>query len=84
MAESSCFICRKHRGEVTLPGGAIHEDDRLYAGHARLRSGEATAYPGYFLIQTKRRVPGLSDLTAGEAAAVDVLAAWLATGRRRS
>src|SRR6266571_4995755 len=27
---TDCFICRKHRGEIVIPGGAIHEDELLY------------------------------------------------------
>ncbi len=24
---ADCFICRKHRGEISVPGGAIYEDE---------------------------------------------------------
>jgi len=34
---ADCFVCRKHRGEVVVPGGAICEDDLVYAGHAQIR-----------------------------------------------
>ena len=26
---TDCFICRKHRGEVSIPGGAIYEKGLL-------------------------------------------------------
>ena len=32
---ADCYICRKHRGELLIPGGAIYEDDLLYAGHIK-------------------------------------------------
>jgi len=78
MPASDCFICRKHRGEVTVPGGAIYEDGLLYAGHAGIRPGQEVAYLGYLMVETKRHAPGLPDLTADEAAAAGVLAARLA------
>lgn len=27
-----CFICQKQRGKVAMPGGAIYEEDVVYAG----------------------------------------------------
>jgi hypothetical protein len=27
---SDCFVCRKHRGEIGVPGGAIYEDALVY------------------------------------------------------
>jgi hypothetical protein len=41
--QPQCFICRKHRGEFHLPGGAIYEDDLLYAGHIFNESGLTTS-----------------------------------------
>ena len=52
-----CFICRKHRGLETVPGGALYEDDIVYAGHAQIRPGQETAYLGYLMAETKRHVP---------------------------
>ncbi|MDH5362623.1 MAG: HIT family protein, partial [Aigarchaeota archaeon] len=49
-----CFVCRKHRGEITLPGGAIYEDPLVYAGHAQIREGQTTAYLGYLMAEPKR------------------------------
>ncbi len=48
---TDCFICRKHRGEIMIPGGAIYEDDLLYAGHVGTQEGQA-AYLGYIMVET--------------------------------
>ncbi len=48
---TDCFICRKHRGEIVIPGGAIFEDDLLYAEHAGAQAGQA-AYLGYIMVET--------------------------------
>ena len=67
---TDCFVCRKHRGEVSIPGGAIYEDDLVYASHAQIREGQTTAYLGYLMVEPKRHVPGLEGLTDEEAAAL--------------
>ena len=72
---TDCFICRKHRGEVSLPGGAIYEDALVYAGHAQIREGQTVAYLGYLMVEPKRHVPGLPDLTDIEAQALGLLVA---------
>jgi histidine triad (HIT) family protein len=70
---ADCFICRKHRGEISLPGGAIYQDDLVYAGHAQIPEGQATVYLGWALVETRRHTPGLADLTDAEAQAVGLL-----------
>jgi histidine triad (HIT) family protein len=62
---ADCFICRKHKGEIVIPGGAIYEDDIVYAGHVRIDT--YPAYPGYLMAETKRHTPGPADLTSQEA-----------------
>jgi len=47
-----CYICRKHQGEIAIPGGAIYEDDLLYAGHIKMNEEQPT-YLGYLMIETK-------------------------------
>lgn len=81
---TDCFVCRKHRGEVSIPGGAIYEDDLIYAGHAQIREGESTAYLGYLLVEPKRHAPGLADLTDAEAQALGLLAARLSRALKAS
>jgi len=72
---TDCFICRKHRREVVMPGGAIYEDDLLYAGHVHVPEDQSksTAYLGWLVVETKRHVPELSDLTDDEAQALGLL-----------
>lgn len=74
---TDCFICRKHRGEVSIPGGVIYKDDLVYAGHAQIREGQSTTYLGYLMAETKRHAPGLADLTDAEAQALGLLVARL-------
>jgi histidine triad (HIT) family protein len=76
-ADPGCFICRKHRGEVVLPGGSIFEDGLTYAGHAQIRPTQTTAYLGYLMAEPKRHVPGLEGLTDEEARALGLLMARL-------
>src|SRR5512136_359424 len=72
-----CFVCRKHRGEVSVPGGAIYEDDLVYAGHAQIREGQTVAYLGYLFVEPQRHTPGLQDLTDMEAQSLGRLVARL-------
>jgi len=72
-----CLVCRKHRGEHRVPGGAIYEDDLVYAGHAQIRAGKSKGYLGYLMAETRRHVPKLKDLTNAEAQALGLLIARL-------
>lgn len=72
-----CFICRKHRGEYVVPGGAIYEDDLLYVGHAQIPEGRTAAYLGYLMVEPKRHAPELGDLTDAEAQALGLMVARL-------
>ena len=63
----NCFICAKHRGEVSIPGGAIYEDNLIYVGHVKIREEQSTAYLGHLIVETKRHNMGLADLTDAEA-----------------
>jgi len=74
---TDCFICRKHRGEVSISGGALYEDDLVYAGHAQIREGQTTAYLGYLMVEPKRHARDLADLTDTEAQALGLLVARL-------
>jgi len=70
MAESDCFVCRKHRGLEPVPGGAIFEDELIFAGHSWSVSDGSTAYAGAFIVEPKRHVPGWAELTDEEAGAM--------------
>ncbi|HZY46143.1 MAG TPA: HIT domain-containing protein [Anaerolineae bacterium] len=71
--DPNCFICRKHRGEISIPGGAIYQDDLVYAGHAQIREGQITTYLGYLMVEPKRHADTLADLTDEEAQALGLL-----------
>lgn len=81
---ADCFICRKHRGEILIPGGAIYEDDLVYAGHAQIREGQSTAYLGYLMVEPKHHAPSLADLTDAEAQALGLLVAYLSRALKAS
>jgi len=70
-----CFVCRKHRGEISIPGGAIYEDDLVYASHVQIPEGQATAYLGYLMVEPRRHAAGLADLTDAEAQAMGLMVA---------
>ena len=71
-AQQDCFICRKHQGEIKIPGGAIYEDDLIYVGHAMPVKG--TAYIGYIFIDLKRHVKGLDEMKDEEASLIGIMA----------
>jgi diadenosine tetraphosphate (Ap4A) HIT family hydrolase len=66
-----CIVCRKHAGELPLPGGFLHEDELVLASHVfDLEGAGAPTYLGHLIVESRRHVPSLADLTAAEAAAV--------------
>jgi diadenosine tetraphosphate (Ap4A) HIT family hydrolase len=81
---SQCFICQKHRGEISLPGGAIYQDQSLYVGHAQIREGQAQVYLGYLMVEPKRHAPGLADLNDEEAKAMGLMVSRLSRALKAS
>lgn len=67
---SDCFVCRKHRGELPPPGGAIYADDLVYLSHAGLFGDEQEHFLGHVFVEPRRHVAELGDLTSEEAQAV--------------
>jgi len=65
-----CFVCRKHRGEVAIPGGVIFETDLISISHAPLWGEEKAHYVGHVFVEPKRHVAELADLTEAEAQAI--------------
>ncbi|PKN89932.1 MAG: HIT family protein [Chloroflexi bacterium HGW-Chloroflexi-4] len=65
--ENDCVICHKHRGELKLFGGFIHEDDLIAVSHSLLWGEETTHYLGHIFIESKRHVPEYAELTDEEA-----------------
>ena len=72
-APTECFVCRKHRGEIAEPGGAIYDDGLVRAGHLGPGLNGTPAYLGYLFVEPKRHAPGLADLTDQEAQALGLL-----------
>jgi len=70
-------VCRKHVGEISIPGGTVYEDNLVYAGHVAIPEGQTTAYLGSILVEPKRHISGLADLTDEEAQNVGLLIARL-------
>jgi histidine triad (HIT) family protein len=67
---SDCLVCRKHKGKVEIPGGVIYEDDLVFISHAQLWGDEQEHYLGHVLVEVKRHVAELADLSGEEAEAV--------------
>lgn len=66
---ASCFVCQKHSQGSEVPSGVIYEDGLTYVGH--LLPGDLTdVYLGYLMLEPKRHVARLGDLTEMEAAAI--------------
>ncbi len=65
-----CLVCRKHRGEVTAPGGLIFADDLISIYHAQLWGEEKDHYLGHIFVESNRHVPQLADLNEQEAQAI--------------
>lgn len=82
---TSCFICQKQRGEVSIPDGWIYEDALLTVCHVQYPTGDPDkTYLGYLIIENKRHAPGLADLTDEEARALGLIATRLARALKES
>lgn len=64
---NDCIVCRKQRGEVSLFGGFIYEDELIAISHSLFWREETTHYLGHLFIETKRHVAEYADLTDDEA-----------------
>jgi histidine triad (HIT) family protein len=74
-----CLVCRKHRGELPPPGGALFESDQVFASHAfDLEGGGSSSYLGHLIVEPKRHIAGLADLSPEEARLIGELTATLA------
>jgi len=79
-----CFVCRKHQGEIVVPGGAVYQDELVYAGHVQIGEGQSAAYLGYLMVEPKRHAAGLADLTDEEAQALGLLVSRLSKALKAS
>lgn len=77
----TCFVCEKHRtGE-----GFVTGDDLVVVTHVlpdEPGTGGAPVYLGHLVVEPRRHVPGLADLTGDEGAALGRLAALAAKALR--
>src|SRR5438309_2035673 len=80
-ASAECFVCRKQRGDVVVPGGIVYEDDLVSVSHL-LMDRDKSAYPGVIFVEPKRHVPTLADLERGEAERVGWLTSSVARALR--
>lgn len=76
-ADKDCFVCRKHALGDAAEGGVIWADELVYAGHCH-RMGKDEIYLGWLIVEPRRHVAELGDLTEEEAAAIGVLSSRLA------
>ena len=73
-----CFICAKHQDIDGLPGGELLSDDHCVVSHLPLNlphGPQESVYLGYLMVETRRHVAELGDLTSAEAASLGQLAA---------
>lgn len=78
MPEADCFVCRKHRGKVGVPGGIVYEDELVHCSHIVVPEGRARVYLGTLFVEPRRHVAGIGDLHADEAERVGLLASRVA------
>ncbi|WNS74786.1 HIT family protein [Bacillus sp. DTU_2020_1000418_1_SI_GHA_SEK_038] len=69
----TCFICRKHKGELQSSGVQIYEDEYVYVGH--IDSDGKPNYLGHLMIDLKRHVPTLAEMNPDEAKAFGMMMA---------
>lgn len=73
--DPACIICRKQCGEFPVPGGAVYQDDLVYASHAHLTEGQTHTYLGWMVVETRRHTPGLAEVSDEEAQRLGLLVA---------
>lgn len=79
---NDCFICQKHSGKIQTAGTVIYEDDYVYVGHID-RNGNPN-YLGHVMIDLKRHVPTLAEMTVKEAEAFGVIMARVSEALKQS
>ena len=79
---NDCFICNKHAGNINTAGVMIYEDEYVFVGHID-RNGNPN-YLGHIMIDLKRHVPTLADMTMEEAKAFGVIMARISKALKAS
>jgi histidine triad (HIT) family protein len=80
-----CFICDKHEDMGSVPGGVIAQDEHVVLSHLPLVTPQGKAesvYLGRLLVEPRRHVEELGELTADEAASLGRMAARAAAALR--
>ncbi|QFF98972.1 HIT family protein [Psychrobacillus glaciei] len=67
----SCFICNKHNGRVNTSGITIYEDEYVLVGHIDKKAKQN--YLGHIMVDLKRHVPSLAEMTIQEAKAFGIV-----------
>lgn len=81
---AECFICQKHRGDLSLPGGSIFEDDLVYCGHVWSQEDDQGIYLGACIVEPKRHLHSWGDLADDEAARMGIAIRNIARALQRS
>lgn len=71
-----CLFCQIQQGLVPVVGGAVYEDELVYAAHYSY--GGLPEYLGHLVVQTRRHAPTFADLSDCEARSVGLLITRLA------
>lgn len=79
---NDCFICNKYAGKIETAGHVIYEDDYVYVGHID-RNGNPN-YLGHIMIDLKRHVPTLAEMTTDEAQAFGLMMAKVSRALKES
>ena len=83
-ANASCFVCDKHRGRIAVPGGALYEDEWVYASHGIIPEGRTRTYLGTLFVEPKRHVPGIAELRDHESKQIGLVSSHLARALKQS
>jgi diadenosine tetraphosphate (Ap4A) HIT family hydrolase len=84
MSEPDCFVCQKLRGDIQIPEEVIYQDEMVYACHAFNPESTSLPYLGHLIVQPKRHVPGLAELTDDEAQQLSLLITRLSRALKAS
>ncbi len=74
-----CYVCQKHRDPELLPVGADELAVVTHVSPDAPGTDGAPVYLGHLVVEPRRHVPGLADLTDAEGAAIG---AWAARASR--
>lgn len=80
-----CFICSKHRRMAELPGGMLLADEHCLVSHLPLvlpQGPRESVYLGYLMVEPRRHIAELGDLSPPEASSLGRLAASASSALR--